>query len=71
MESSAILEIKAIYSRSKASAVAVIEDKLQDEHIYSEDQGAGRGYEDLLARKDIVAVLIALAKIIASSRSIS
>jgi hypothetical protein len=60
VEATDCLILKSIYSRSKKSADAVIKGKnIEDTSIYSEDQGSGRGYEALLARNDVEAVLIA------------
>ncbi|OCK82602.1 oxidoreductase-like protein family [Lepidopterella palustris CBS 459.81] len=55
------LQLKAIYSRSLASAKSL--DKKLESHsvdLYSDDSGAEKGYKDLLARKDIKGVIIAL-----------
>ncbi|KAK2753177.1 hypothetical protein FQN54_008003 [Arachnomyces sp. PD_36] len=52
------LSLKAIYSRSLKSAQGLAEGT--DAGLYSEDSGAGKGYDDLLARQDVVAVVIAL-----------
>lgn len=51
--------LKAIYSRSLASArnLAAAVSRVD---LYAEDAGNGKGYSDLLARKDIEAVIIAL-----------
>ena len=51
-------DIKAVYSRSKKSAGALIPDGSID--IYSDDSGPGKGLDDLLARKDIQAVDVVL-----------
>jgi predicted dehydrogenase len=51
-------EIKAVYSRSKKSAEALITDGSVD--VYSDDSGPGKGLEDLLERKDIQAVDVVL-----------
>jgi len=56
VEASKDLTLKAVYSRSLKSAQTV--SKSVD--IYSEDSGAGKSYKDLLERKDIDAVIIAL-----------
>ncbi|KAJ4290420.1 hypothetical protein N0V90_010636 [Kalmusia sp. IMI 367209] len=52
------LALKAIYSRSLASAQSLA-DGTEGVDVYSEDQ-EGKGYEALLKRDDIVAVVIAL-----------
>ncbi|KAL4889487.1 hypothetical protein BDV59DRAFT_116448 [Aspergillus ambiguus] len=49
-------DLKAIYSRSLQSAQALA----TDIDLYAEDAGAGKSYDDLLARTDITAVVIAL-----------
>lgn len=51
-------DIRAVYSRSKKSAGALIPDGSID--IYSDDSGPGKGLDDLLARKDIQAVDVVL-----------
>ncbi|GAB1214674.1 hypothetical protein ATERTT37_003838 [Aspergillus terreus] len=51
-------DLKAIYSRSRQSAQALAGDC--DVAVYAEDAGPGHRYEDLLARADIAAVVIAL-----------
>ncbi|KAF1970665.1 NAD(P)-binding protein, partial [Bimuria novae-zelandiae CBS 107.79] len=55
---SSTLALKAIYSRSIASARALASDAA-DVELYSEDQ-EGRGYEALLQRSDVLGVVIAL-----------
>ncbi|KAF2189036.1 NAD(P)-binding protein [Zopfia rhizophila CBS 207.26] len=52
------LELKAVYSRSLASAKSLSEG-LNDIELYSEDS-AGKNYEELLKRDDIKGVVIAL-----------
>ncbi|OJJ88505.1 Gfo/Idh/MocA family protein [Aspergillus glaucus CBS 516.65] len=65
--------LKAVYSRSLQSAEKLAEGipatvekikreygKVPDVDIYSDDSGPGKGYKDLLARDDIMAVTIAL-----------
>ncbi|BCR90475.1 Gfo/Idh/MocA family protein [Aspergillus chevalieri] len=64
--------LKAVYSRSLQSAEKLAEDipatvekikrgfPVPDVDIYSDDSGPGKGYTDLLARDDIMAVTIAL-----------
>ena len=52
-----LLNLKAIYSRSLASAKAV-STHLSDIDLYSEDS-VGKTYDDLLARDDIKGVIIA------------
>jgi predicted dehydrogenase len=51
-----LLTLKAVYSRSQASAQSLASDIGVD--VYSEDQ-EGRGYDALLGRADIVGVVIA------------
>ncbi|KAI5840259.1 hypothetical protein DFP73DRAFT_559349 [Morchella snyderi] len=51
--------LKAIYSRSKASASALLAESSNVE-IYSDDSGAGHDLDALLAREDIHAIIIAL-----------
>ncbi|KAK3059899.1 hypothetical protein LTS18_009808 [Coniosporium uncinatum] len=53
------LSLKAIYSRSIKSAKAVTE-STPNIDLYSDDAGSKQSYEDLLARSDIHAVIIAL-----------
>lgn len=53
-----LLTLKAIYSRSLASAESLAAEASDDVELYSEDQD-GRTYEDLLKRDDIKAVIIA------------
>ncbi|KAL4738593.1 hypothetical protein BDV11DRAFT_131115 [Aspergillus similis] len=53
------LSLKAIYSRSLKSAQGLAEG-LEGVDLYSDDSGAGKSYQDLLARKDIGAVVLAL-----------
>ncbi|WAO92635.1 Hypothetical protein NCS54_01015000 [Fusarium falciforme] len=55
------LSLKAIYSRSLKSAknTATLNTKGEVD-LYSSDSGEGKSYEDLLLRKDISAVIIAL-----------
>ncbi|KAF1982485.1 NAD(P)-binding protein [Aulographum hederae CBS 113979] len=58
-----LLEFKAIYSRTLSSAQKLAESeslKGKKLDLYSEDAGDGKGYEDLLKREDIKAVIIAL-----------
>ncbi|OCL04326.1 hypothetical protein AOQ84DRAFT_301106, partial [Glonium stellatum] len=52
------LSLKAVYSRSLASAQSLATG-LENVDLYSDDAGEGRGYDDLLARDDIVGVIIA------------
>lgn len=52
------LTLKAIYSRSLKSAQSLEADSNVD--LYSDDSGAGKSLDDLLARSDIKAVVIAL-----------
>jgi glucose-fructose oxidoreductase len=58
IEQSKLYDIKAVYSRSKKSAAALLPNALVD--IYSDDSGPGKGLDDLLARKDIQAVDVVL-----------
>ncbi|CAI7635055.1 unnamed protein product [Penicillium manginii] len=51
--------LKAIYSRSLNSAQSLAEGTANVD-LYSEDSGAGKSFDDLLARSDIGAVIIAL-----------
>jgi len=53
-----LYDVKAVYSRSKKSANALIPNGSVD--IYSDDSGSGKGLDDLLARKDIQAVDVVL-----------
>lgn len=53
------LSLKAIYSRSLASAKSLSEN-LDNVELYSEDAGEGKSYADLLKRDDTSAVIIAL-----------
>ena len=52
------LSLKAIYSRSLASAKSLSEN-LDNVELYSEDAGEGKSYADLLKRDDTNAVIIA------------
>ncbi|KAF4336223.1 glucose-fructose oxidoreductase [Fusarium beomiforme] len=57
------LALKAIYSRSLKSAketAALNTRPGQDPDLYSADSGSGKSFDDLLAREDIEAVIIAL-----------
>jgi glucose-fructose oxidoreductase len=58
IEKSGLYDVKAVYSRSKKSAEALIPNGSVD--IYSDDSGPGKSVDDLLAREDIQAVDIAL-----------
>lgn len=51
--------MKAVYSRSLKSAKTLEVDESSVD-LYSDDSGAGKSLEDLLARNDIQAVVIAL-----------
>ena len=51
--------MKAVYSRSLKSAQTLEVDESQVD-LYSDDSGAGRSLDDLLARNDIEAVILAL-----------
>lgn len=57
--------LKAIYSRSLKSAQSLA-DGLSGVDLYSEDSGSGKAYDDLLARSDIVAVIIAYVDVFSS-----
>lgn len=52
------LSLKAIYSRSLKSAQGLAEGT-SNVDLYSEDSEAGKGYDALLARQDVAAVVIA------------
>lgn len=57
------LSLKAIYSRSLKSAqdtAALYDGPEPTPDLYSADSGPGRSYDDLLAREDIAAVILAL-----------
>ncbi|KAL5458355.1 hypothetical protein PMIN06_003393 [Paraphaeosphaeria minitans] len=56
---SSALVLRAIYSRSLASAKSLASEAAEVE-LYSEDSGEGKGYDALLARDDVQAVVIAL-----------
>ena len=59
MQACESLCVKAIYSRSLASATAVSQ-SLSNVDAYADDAGDGRSLSDLLARSDVQAVIIAL-----------
>jgi predicted dehydrogenase len=59
VEGSKDLTLKAVYSRSFKSARTLEVDESQVD-IYSDDSGPGKSLDDLLARSDIKAVIIAL-----------
>lgn len=59
MEAAKTLQLKAVYSRSLKSAKTLGTDE-KEVDIYSEDSGSGKQLDDLLARSDIHAVIIAL-----------
>jgi len=59
VEESKDLTLKAVYSRSLKSAKTLEVDESQVD-LYSDDSGAGKSLDDLLARSDIGAVIIAL-----------
>ncbi|KAJ9602765.1 hypothetical protein H2200_012545 [Cladophialophora chaetospira] len=59
VEASKDLTLKAVYSRSLKSAKTLEADESQVE-LYSDDSGAGKSLDDLLARSDIKAAIIAL-----------
>jgi predicted dehydrogenase len=52
------LELKVVYSRSLKSAQSLETDEEVD--LYSDDSGPGKSLDDLLARSDIHAVIIAI-----------
>lgn len=54
--------LKAIYSRSLNSAQSLAEGII-DVDLYSEDSGADKSFNDLLARSDIGAVIIAFVNL--------
>lgn len=58
IEKSGLYDVKAVYSRSKKSAEALVPNGSVD--TYSDDSGSGKSLDDLLARKDIQAVDIVL-----------
>jgi len=58
INASGLYDVKAVYSRSRKSAEALIPGGGVD--IYSDDSGSGKSLDDLLARKDIQAVDIVL-----------
>ncbi|PWY90265.1 NAD-binding Rossmann fold oxidoreductase family protein [Aspergillus sclerotioniger CBS 115572] len=61
LHASTTFNLKALYSRTHASAETLLAEKnIQSLDIYSEDSGPGKQYEDLLAREDVDAVVIAL-----------
>lgn len=51
------VSLKAIYSRSLKSAQGL--EGTSDVDLYSENSGPEKGYDALLARQDVVAVVIA------------
>jgi predicted dehydrogenase len=53
------LELKAVYSRSLKSAKSLGTDDSKVD-LYSDDSGSGKSLDDLLARSDLQAVIIAL-----------
>lgn len=57
VQATPLLALKAVYSRSLASAKAV-SSHLSDVDLYSDDS-EGKGYDDLLKRDDIKGVIIA------------
>ncbi|KAK5060011.1 hypothetical protein LTR84_009895 [Exophiala bonariae] len=59
VEASKDLTLKAIWSRSLKSAQSLEADSSKVD-IYSEDSGAGKSLDDVLARSDVGAVIIAL-----------
>ncbi|KIY03803.1 uncharacterized protein Z520_00494 [Fonsecaea multimorphosa CBS 102226] len=59
VEASKDLTLKAVYSRSLKSAKTLEVDESKVD-LYSDDSGAGKSLDDLLARSDIQAVIIAL-----------
>lgn len=59
VEACGLLKLVAAYSRSTASVTKAFGDS--NVSLYSDDSGAGKALDDLLARKDIGAVIIAYA----------
>ena len=59
MEAAKTLTLKAVYSRSLKSAKTITTDSANVD-LYSGDSGSGKSLDDLLARSDIHAVIIAL-----------
>ncbi|KIX08304.1 uncharacterized protein Z518_02960 [Rhinocladiella mackenziei CBS 650.93] len=59
VETAKDLALKAVYSRSVKSARSLEVDESKVD-LYSDDSGAGKSLDDLLARSDIQAVIIAL-----------
>ncbi|KAE8418348.1 hypothetical protein BDV36DRAFT_308716 [Aspergillus pseudocaelatus] len=59
VQASDAFDLKAIYSRSLTSA-QTLATGVSGIDLYSEDAGSGKGYDDLLSRSDITAVIIAL-----------
>jgi len=55
------LALKAVYSRSLKSAKTLASEDSQVD-LYSDDSEPGKGYQDLLERADIQAVIIALVQ---------
>ncbi|PYI02765.1 NAD-binding Rossmann fold oxidoreductase family protein [Aspergillus sclerotiicarbonarius CBS 121057] len=61
LHASDTFDLKALYSRTLKSAETLLSEKnITTLDIYSEDSGPGKRYEDLLAREDVQAVVIAL-----------
>jgi len=61
VEACELVKLVAVYSRSRASVENVFGDVTgKGVDLYSDDSGKGSNLEDLLARKDIQAVIIAL-----------
>lgn len=56
IQQTSILTLKAVYSRSLASAKSLG----VDVDLYSDDSGVGKRYDDLLLRDDIDALILAL-----------
>lgn len=61
IQATSALSLKAVYSRSLKSAQTLSE-KLSGVELYSDDQ-EGKGFEDLLKRDDIKAVVIAYVQL--------
>ena len=59
VEAAKDLELKAVYSRSLKSAKTLETDDSKVD-LYSDDSGPGKSLDDLLARSDIHAVILAL-----------
>lgn len=60
VQASQHLTLKAIYSRSLKSAQSLATETAVDLYSEDSDQGKGKGYDAVLSRSDIQAVIIAL-----------